>query len=127
MFVYSEQNFARAAELYTLAIENNPNDPAYYGNRSFAYIKSEFYGKNLVPWLDYHVVKLVISLVPFKGSALSDANKAIQLDPKYIKGYYRRASSYLALGKFKLALKDYEFVKTKKRVKFILLRLLKYL
>ena len=45
-----------------------------------------------------------------QGYALQDANKAIQLDPKYIKAYYRRASSYLALGKFKWALKDYEFV-----------------
>ena len=48
-----------------------------------------------------------------KGYALTDANKAIELDSKYIKGHYRRASSYMALGKFKLALKDYEFVKKK--------------
>ena len=47
------------------------------------------------------------------GYALADANKSIELDPKYIKGYYRRASSNLALGKFKLALKDYEFVSTR--------------
>jgi serine/threonine-protein phosphatase 5 len=41
---------------------------------------------------------------------LTDADKAIALDSKYIKGHYRRASANLALGKFKLALKDYEFV-----------------
>jgi serine/threonine-protein phosphatase 5 len=45
-----------------------------------------------------------------RSFALADANKAIELDVRYIKGYYRRASSNLALGKFKLALKDYEFV-----------------
>jgi hypothetical protein len=42
---FLEQHFDRAIEFYTLAIENNPNDPIYYGNRSFAYIKSEFYGQ----------------------------------------------------------------------------------
>ena len=41
---------------------------------------------------------------------MSDASKAIELDPRYIKGYYRRATSNLALGKYKLALKDYEYV-----------------
>jgi len=40
----------------------NPKVPAYYGNRSFCYIKTEYY-----------------------GSALEDANKAIELDKKYIK------------------------------------------
>ena len=44
------------------------------------------------------------------GGALSDAKKAIELKPNYIKGYYRRATSNLALGKYKLALKDYEYV-----------------
>ena len=40
-----EQNFSKAIEYYTLAIECNPKEASYYGNRSFAYIKSEFYGK----------------------------------------------------------------------------------
>lgn len=84
---FKEQNFTKATELYTKAIENNPDNHIYYGNRSFAYIKSEFY-----------------------GYALTDANKAIELEPKYIKGYYRRGTSKLALGKYKQALKDYEYV-----------------
>jgi tetratricopeptide (TPR) repeat protein len=41
---FKEQNYAKAIELYTIAIEYNPNEASYYGNRSFAYIKSEFYG-----------------------------------------------------------------------------------
>ena len=44
------------------------------------------------------------------GYALSDASKAIEADPKYLKAYYRRAAAYMALGKYKLALKDYERV-----------------
>lgn len=59
----------------------------YYANRSFAYLKTE-------------------SL----GYALNDASKAIELDPSYVKGYYRRAAAYMSLGKFKLALRDYEAV-----------------
>ena len=43
-------------------MELNPKVPAYYGNRSFCYIKTEYY-----------------------GYALEDANKAIELDKKYIK------------------------------------------
>lgn len=75
--------------MYSKAIELNGSDAAYYGNRSFAYLKLELY-----------------------GYALSDASKAIELDKNYIKGYYRRASANMALGKFKLALKDYEIVIT---------------
>lgn len=59
----------------------------YYGNRSFAYLKTECF-----------------------GYALKDASKAIELDKSYIKGFYRRAASYMSLGKFKEALKDYEYV-----------------
>ena len=34
----------------------------------------------------------------------------VEIDKNYIKGYYRRATSNMALGKFKAALKDYETV-----------------
>ena len=51
-----------ALSLYTKAIELNPTVPAYYGNRSFCYIKTEYY-----------------------GCALEDANKALELDKKYVK------------------------------------------
>lgn len=73
--------------MYTKAIENNPNSSIYYANRSFAYLKIELF-----------------------GCALDDASKAIELDRNYVKGYYRRAASYMSLGKFKLALKDFETV-----------------
>lgn len=52
---------------------------------------------------------------------MADANKAIEIEPKYIKGYYRRGTSKLALGKYKQALKDYEYVN--QLFKNILLRL----
>jgi serine/threonine-protein phosphatase 5 len=73
--------------LYTKAIQLNPTIAIYYGNRSFAYLKTECF-----------------------GYALIDATKAIELDRNYVKGYYRRAAANMPLGKFKLALKDYETV-----------------
>lgn len=73
--------------MYSKAIEANPYVAAFYGNRSFAYLKTECF-----------------------GYALSDASKAIELDKSYIKGFYRRAAAYMSLGKFKDALKDYEYV-----------------
>ncbi|XP_014607795.1 PREDICTED: serine/threonine-protein phosphatase 5 [Polistes canadensis] len=81
------QAYDKAIELYTEAIKLNPNVALYYGNRSFAYLKTECF-----------------------GYALKDASKAIELDPNYLKGYYRRATAYMSLGKYKLALKDYKTV-----------------
>jgi len=41
---------------------------------------------------------------------LVDASKAIECDKMYLKAYYRRAAAYMSLGKYKIALKDYERV-----------------
>ncbi|XP_060557027.1 serine/threonine-protein phosphatase 5-like, partial [Ruditapes philippinarum] len=81
------EDYNQAVTFYTQAIDLNPNVAAYYGNRSFAYLRTECF-----------------------GYALQDATKALQKDPKYLKAYYRRASANMALGKFKLALKDFEAV-----------------
>lgn len=59
----------------------------FYSNRAQAHIKQESY-----------------------GLAIADANAAIALDPTYIKAYYRRGSANFALGKSKLALKDFKAV-----------------
>ncbi|XP_042884048.1 serine/threonine-protein phosphatase 5-like [Penaeus japonicus] len=84
---FKKQQYDKAIELYTEAIELNNTVAVYYGNRSFAYLRTECF-----------------------GYALQDASKALELDKNYVKGYYRRASAYMSLGKFKLALKDYETV-----------------
>ncbi|KAG9460292.1 hypothetical protein GDO78_022787, partial [Eleutherodactylus coqui] len=72
------KDYDRAVQYYTQAIALSPNNAIYYGNRSLAYLRTECY-----------------------GYALADASRAIQLDAKYIKGYYRRAASNMALGKLK--------------------------
>lgn len=84
---FKAKDYENAVKYYTQAIELNPNNAIYYGNRSLAYLRTECY-----------------------GYALADATKSIELDKKYIKGYYRRATSNMALGKFKAALRDYETV-----------------
>lgn len=61
-FWHAEHQFTEAIEVYTRAIELNGNNAVYYANRAAAHIHMENY-----------------------GYALSDASKAIELDPKYTK------------------------------------------
>lgn len=83
----SEKDYENAIKYYTEALELNSSNAIYYSNRSLAYLRTECY-----------------------GYALADATRALEIDKNYIKGYYRRATSNMALGKFKAALKDYETV-----------------
>lgn len=87
LFIFLEQDFNKAIDLYTKAIDKNPNAAVYYANRSFAYLKTECF-----------------------GYALTDASKSVELDKNYVKAFYRRAAAYMSLGKFKEALKDFEYV-----------------
>lgn len=84
----SEKDYENAIRYYSEALELNPSNAIYYSNRSLAYLRTECY-----------------------GYALGDATRALEIDKNYIKGYYRRATSNMALGKFKAALKDYETVR----------------
>ncbi|XP_010770062.1 serine/threonine-protein phosphatase 5-like [Notothenia coriiceps] len=85
---FKEKDYENAIKYYSEALEVNPTNAVYYSNRSLAYLRTECY-----------------------GYALADATKALEIDKNYIKGYYRRATSNMALGKFKAALKDYETVR----------------
>lgn len=80
-------DWALAIEKYTKAIEKYSKEPAYYSNRAQAQIKSEAY-----------------------GSAILDATKAIDLDPNFVKAYYRRAVAYTAILKLRDAVKDFKTV-----------------
>uniref|UniRef100_A0A8C6NSN5 Serine/threonine-protein phosphatase n=1 Tax=Nothobranchius furzeri TaxID=105023 RepID=A0A8C6NSN5_NOTFU len=86
-YFFSDKDYENAIKYYTEALDLNPQNAIYYSNRSLAYLRTECY-----------------------GYALADATKALEVDKNYIKGYYRRATSNMALGKFKAALKDYETV-----------------
>lgn len=80
-------HFLQAVEVYSEALEYRPTNAIILSNRALAYIKLENY-----------------------GLALQDADHAIKADPKYAKGYYRRASANFALHHFKLARKDFRTV-----------------
>ncbi|KAJ3490364.1 hypothetical protein NLI96_g1484 [Meripilus lineatus] len=80
-------HFNDAVDLYSKAIDLNPKDATLWCNRAYTRIK-----------LEEH------------GYALLDAATAIQLDPKYSKAYYRRATCYLQTLKLKQAIADFKRV-----------------
>jgi serine/threonine-protein phosphatase 5 len=81
--LFKENKFHEAIELYTDAIKLDQDNAILFANRSMTYIKIEQF-----------------------GLGLDDASRAIELDPKYVKAYYRRGTCYLALGKYTEALND---------------------
>ncbi|KAJ8626724.1 hypothetical protein MRB53_020031 [Persea americana] len=85
---FKANKYTQAIDLYSQAINENSQNAVYWANRALAHTKLEEY-----------------------GSAIQDATKAIEIDPKYSKGYYRRGAAYLAMGKLKEALKDFQQVK----------------
>lgn len=89
--LYAKKQFHEAIALYTQAIELDPTVPAYYTNRAQCHIFTEGY-----------------------GAAKQDADAALQLDPNFIKGYYRRAAANMAMGELAEARKD--FLQVTKRV-----------
>ena len=48
------------------------------------------------------------------GSAISDSDDALRLDPNYLKAYYRKGSAFLALAKHKEARKCFRAVVTRR-------------
>jgi len=84
---FKAQAYEAAIELYGKALALTPDSAVLHANRSIANLRVENF-----------------------GYALADANKAIELDKSYLKAYYRRAAAHMALGKYKLALRDYERV-----------------
>ena len=76
----SEQKYNLAIEKYTEAIDlliDTKNNAIYYSNRAKANIQIENF-----------------------GSAIADANHAIDIDSTYLKAYYRRGSANLLLSRY---------------------------
>ncbi|KAJ7772592.1 phosphoprotein phosphatase [Mycena maculata] len=84
---FSSHDFPTAARLYSEAIEKNQSDATIWCNRAYTRMKLEEF-----------------------GYALTDASQAIQLDPKYAKAYYRRATCYMQILKPQAAVADFRKV-----------------
>ena len=106
-----------AIEVYSRAIELNPNHAASYSNRGAAY-----WGKDELDLAiaDYNkAIELDPELAQAYSNrgaaywgkdeldlAIADYNKAIELDPKLAHAYYNRGATYRAEGAFDLAIAD---------------------
>jgi len=75
-FQFVEEDFVQAIDLYSQAIEHDPQ-PNYYLNRAVCYIKMEKY-------LD----------------ALPDCTKCLELDPKHHKGWFRKGIAFFHLDEY---------------------------
>ncbi|KAL3763701.1 hypothetical protein ACHAWU_008023 [Discostella pseudostelligera] len=80
-------HYTDAIHLYSTALSHLPDNAIILSNRALAYIKVENY-----------------------GLAIQDATHAIDADPAYPKGYYRRGTAEFALGRAKAARKDFRNV-----------------
>lgn len=97
---FSKGEYLEAKQLYTKAIgilfhtvELNPNEFAYYGNRSACNLSLQLY---LLP----HSCRY--------EECIRDCEMALSLNGKFSKGYARLAKSYLALGNYERARELYE-------------------
>lgn len=83
--LFKQAQYEPAIRLYSQAIELHPTEHTFYSNRSIAYFRTECY-----------------------GYAVADASRCIELNRNFLKGYYRRAVTYMAMAKFKEALRDFD-------------------
>jgi len=79
---FKKQDYAAAVAFYSEAADIDPSNHVYYSNRSMCLEKQ---GNN--------------------EEALADGAKCISLDPKFVKGYFRKAAAEENLGKYIDAMK----------------------
>ena len=83
--LFKTGRFLGAVDLYTRALALGPSTPALFCNRAAAHLKLENY-----------------------GTALADAESALELDKTFQKAYYRRACVNMALQRLGLAARDFK-------------------
>uniref|UniRef100_A0ACD6ADY7 Uncharacterized protein n=1 Tax=Avena sativa TaxID=4498 RepID=A0ACD6ADY7_AVESA len=81
---FQKKKYQEAADHYTEAIRKNPNDPRVFSNRA----QSHIYLRNL-------------------SEGLEDAEKCIELDPTFLKGYLRKANAQFLMDNYDSALATY--------------------
>lgn len=73
----ASENYSEAIDIYTKAIQLDDKNHVLYSNRSAAYVKAGKYEE-----------------------ALQDANKTIELNPTWAKGYSRKGSALSFMQKY---------------------------
>ncbi|XP_059657470.1 hsp70-Hsp90 organizing protein 3-like [Cornus florida] len=81
---FKEQNYPEAVRHYTESLRRNPNDPKAYSNRAACYTK--------------------LGALP---EGLKDAEKCIELDPTFAKGYTRKGAVQFFMKEYDKALETY--------------------
>ncbi|KAL8278876.1 hypothetical protein RQP46_008747 [Phenoliferia psychrophenolica] len=81
--LFSASKYRQSLDLYTASLNKNPFDPIVWSNRAAVRLK-----------LEEH------------GLAIADASRAIELNPRFVKAYFRRALANLAIMKPKGAVTD---------------------
>jgi len=82
---FKQDKYPEAVKHYTEAIKRNPSDPKVYSNRAACYTK--------------------LGALP---EGLKDANKCIELDPKFVKGYSRKGAIQFFMKEYDKALETYQ-------------------
>lgn len=82
-----EHKYAQAIESYTKAIELDSQNPIFYSNRAQVHIKLEEY-----------------------GLAIADCDAALKVDPNFVKAYYRKGVSLMALLNYKEAQNNFKII-----------------
>ncbi|XP_051136892.1 hsp70-Hsp90 organizing protein 3-like [Andrographis paniculata] len=82
---FKEQKYPEAIKHYTEAIKRNPKDPRVYSNRAASYTK--------------------LGAMP---EGLKDAEKCIELDPTFSKGYTRKGAVQFFMKEYEKALETYQ-------------------
>ncbi|KAK5993208.1 Serine/threonine-protein phosphatase T [Cladobotryum mycophilum] len=82
---FASGDWPKAIDFYSKAITADDSEPTFFTNRAQAYIKSEAY-----------------------GYAISDASKAIEINPKLVKAYFRRGLARTAILRPKEAIDDFK-------------------
>ncbi|KAK9148001.1 hypothetical protein Scep_006758 [Stephania cephalantha] len=82
---FKQQNYPEAVKHYTEALRRNPKDPKVYSNRAACYTK--------------------LGALP---EGLKDAEKCIELDPTFSKGYTRKGAVQFFMKEYDKAMETYQ-------------------